>query len=163
TLASMATATTRLQIGSAIAYGVGRSALVLSAEARDLDELSSGRLVLGLGTGTRTMQEDWHGVNPEAPATRMEELIPLLRSFWAMEENGVHPDGRFYRVHSDPTVSVRPPLRPDIPVSLAGVNKRMVRAAGFVGDGLVGHPLFTRQYVEEVVHPALADGAELAG
>ena len=82
-LAVMAQSTTEATIGSAIAYAVGRSPLVLAAEARDIDELSGGRLILGLGTGTRTMQRDWHGVDPEAPAVRVEELVPLLRRFWA--------------------------------------------------------------------------------
>lgn len=162
-LAVMAQATRQLTIGSAIAYAVGRSPLVLSAEARDLDELSGGRLVLGLGTGTRTMQRDWHGVEPESPAVRVEELVPLLRRFWAMDETGVDHEGRFYRVHLRPTVEVRPPLRPDIPVYLAGVNERMVRAAGRVADGLVGHPISTPEYVEAVARPALAAGAQDTG
>src|SRR4029079_17593652 len=115
-LAVMARSTTEATIGSAIAYAVGRSPLVLAAEARDIDELSGGRLILGLGTGTRTMQRDWHGVDPEAPAVRGEELVPLLRRFWAMDEHGIDHDGRFYQVHLRPTVEVRPPLRPDIPV-----------------------------------------------
>jgi alkanesulfonate monooxygenase SsuD/methylene tetrahydromethanopterin reductase-like flavin-dependent oxidoreductase (luciferase family) len=50
-------------------------------------------------------------------------------------------------------------VRGSIPIFLAGVNPRMIEAAGAVGDGLVGHPLFTRRYVEEVVRPALARGA----
>jgi probable F420-dependent oxidoreductase len=162
-LAVMAQATERATIGSAIAYGVGRSPLVLSAEARDIDELSGGRLILGLGTGTRTMQRDWHGVDPEAPALRVEELVPLLRDFWAMDESGIDHEGRFYRVHLRPTVEVRPPLRPDIPVYLAGVNERMIRAAGRVADGLVGHPISTPEYVEAVARPALAAGAEENG
>src|SRR5690606_6149409 len=110
----------RVTLGSAIAYAVGRSPLVLAAEARDLDELSSGRLILGLGTGTRTMQADWHGADPTAPARRMEELVPLLRRFWAMDESGIQHEGRFYRVLLKPTADVRPPLRQDIPVHLAG-------------------------------------------
>src|SRR3954447_20661699 len=73
TLAEMAARTTRCAIGSAIAYGVGRSPLTLAAEARDLDEISDGRLILGLGNGTRRMLSDWHGVDPSAPAVRMEE------------------------------------------------------------------------------------------
>ncbi|PXY16732.1 luciferase [Prauserella flavalba] len=162
-LATMATATTRVTLGSAIAYAVGRSPLVLATEARDLDELSGGRLVLGLGTGTRTMQRDWHGADPDAPALRMEELVPLLRRFWAMDERGIDHDGRFYSVHLRPTADIRPPLRPDIPVHLAGVNRRMIRAAGAVADGLVGHPVFSRKYVDAVVRPALEDGAERAG
>jgi probable F420-dependent oxidoreductase len=162
-LAVMAAATRRVTIGSAIAYAVGRSPLVLSAEARDIDELSGGRLILGLGTGTRTMQRDWHGVDPEAPAVRVEELVPLLRRFWAIDDRGIDHDGRFYRVHLRPTVEVRPPVRRDIPVYLAGVNERMVRAAGRVADGLVGHPISTPEYVADVVRPALAAGAEDAG
>lgn len=162
TLAAMAAETQRITLGSGIAYGVGRSPLVLSAEARDVDEISDGRLVLGLGTGTRTMQQDWHGVTPEAPAVRMEELLPLLRNFWEMDETGVQHDGRFYHVNLVPTAAVRRPRRVDIPIYLAGVNKRMIRAAGFVGDGLVGHPLFTKKYVDELVRPALDEGAEMS-
>ena len=162
-LAVMAQSTTEATIGSAIAYAVGRSPLVLAAEARDIDELSGGRLILGLGTGTRTMQRDWHGVDPEAPAVRVEELVPLLRRFWAMDEHGIDHDGRFYQVHLRPTVEVRPPLRPDIPVYLAGVNARMIRAAGRVADGLVGHPISTPEYLDEVARPALAAGADEAG
>lgn len=158
-LAVMAERTSRVRLGSGIAYGFARSPVVLAAEARDLDELSGGRLILGLGTGTRRMQQDWHGLDGVGPAPRMEELVPLLRRIWAMNRDGVDHDGPFYRLHLHPTAEVRRPHRTGIPVYLAGVNARMVAAAGAVGDGLVGHPLFTRQYVEEVVRPALAVGA----
>ena len=163
TLAAMAQATARITLGSAIAYGVGRSPLVLAAEARDLDELSGGRLILGLGTGTRRMMADWHGVAPDAPALRVEELVPLLRRFWRLDEAPIDHEGRFYRVRLQPTADFRVPLRRDIPIFLAGVNPRMVEAAGAVADGLVGHPLFTRRYVEEVVRPALDAGAARTG
>lgn len=162
-LAAMAMASERVTIGSAIAYGVGRSPLVLSAEARDIDELSRGRLILGLGTGTRTMQRDWHGADPSAPALRVEELVPLLRRFWDLGPEGIEHDGRFYHVRLRPTADVRHPLRRDIPVYLAGVNPRMVQAAGTVADGLVGHPIFTRGYVDQVVRPALERGIERSG
>ncbi|MEW6470732.1 MAG: LLM class flavin-dependent oxidoreductase [Actinomycetota bacterium] len=162
-LASMAATTSTIGLGSGIAYGLGRSPLVLAAEARDLDELSDGRLVLGLGTGTRRMQADWHGLDPEHPAPKMEELVPLLRSLWALHESPVHHDGRFFRTHVEPIAAVAPPRRPTIPIYLAGVGRRMVEAAGRVGDGLVGHPLFTPEYAGEVVRPALARGAERGG
>lgn len=162
-LAVMAAATERITLGSGIAYAVGRSPLVLAAEARDLDELSGGRLVLGLGTGTRRMQRDWHGLDGVSPAPRMEELVPLLRRLWAMDASGVTHEGRFYRLALRPTADVRPPLRTDIPIYLAGVNERMIAAAGAVADGLVGHPIFTRRYVDEVVRAALARGARRTG
>ncbi len=159
----MAQATTTIELGSAIAYAFGRTPLVLAAEARDLDELSEGRLTLGLGTGTRRMQQDWHGLDGEHPASRMEELVPLLRQLWRLHEGPVDHDGRFYRLRVQPTAPPREPFRPDTPIYMAGVNARMVEAAGAVADGLVGHPLFTPEYVREVVRPALARGAERGG
>src|SRR5436190_20313743 len=163
TLAQMAARTSRCTVGTSIAYATGRSPLVLATEARSLDELSGGRLVLGLGTGTRRMMEDWHGVDPEGPASRMEELVPLLRRLWRLHEGPVEHDGRFYRLRVQPTAPPRAPYRPDTPIYMAGVNARMIEAAGAVADGLVGHPLFTPEYVREVVRPALARGAERAG
>src|SRR5881227_3826207 len=115
-LAAMAQATTSIELGSAIAYAFGRTPVVLAAEARDLDELSGGRLTLGLGTGTRRMQQDWHGLDGEHPAPRMEELVPLLRRMWRLHEGAVEHDGRFYRLHVRPTAAVAPPLRTEIPV-----------------------------------------------
>jgi probable F420-dependent oxidoreductase len=162
-LAAMAQATERIGLGSAIAYAFGRTPVVLAAEARDLDELSGGRLTLGLGTGTRRMQQDWHGLDGEHPAPRMEELVPLVRRLLRLHDGPVDHDGRFYRLHVHPTVPVAPPTRTELPIYLAGVNPRMIQAAGAVGDGLIGHPLFTPEYVREVARPALERGAERAG
>jgi probable F420-dependent oxidoreductase len=162
-LAAMAHATSEVELGSAIAYAFGRTPLVLAAEARDLDELSGGRLTLGLGTGTRRMQREWHGLDGEHPASRMEELVPLLRRLLRLHEGPLEHEGRFYTLRVRPTAPVAPPLREDLPIYMAGVNARMIEAAGAVGDGLVGHPLFTPDYTREVVRPALARGGERAG
>jgi alkanesulfonate monooxygenase SsuD/methylene tetrahydromethanopterin reductase-like flavin-dependent oxidoreductase (luciferase family) len=161
-LAAMAQATRHIELGSAIAYAFGRTPVVLAAEARDLDELSGGRLTLGLGTGTRRMQQDWHGLDGEHPAGRMEELVPLLRRLWRLHEGPVEHEGRFYRLDVKPTAPPRPPVREEIPVYMAGVNRRMIEAAGKVADGLVGHPLFTPEYVRQVARRALS-GAPIAG
>lgn len=161
-MATLAVATERVRIGSSIAYGVGRTPLVWAAEARDLDDLSEGRLLLGLGNGTAKMMEDWHGVSGEAPAVRMEEMVEVLRKLWRLDQGPVHHDGRFYRVHLVPTSDTPPPFRPHLPIYIAGINPRMVQGVGRVADGLIGHPMFTKLYVDEVVRPALADGAAKA-
>lgn len=163
-LAAMAHNTTSCRIGSAIAYAVGRSPLVLANDARGLDELSGGRLVLGLGTGTKGMQIGWHGVkDPESPALRLEELVPLLRRIWKLHEGAVRHEGRFYSMNLTPTAEVLPPTREQIPIFTAGVNKRMIETAGRVSDGLVCHPTFCSQYVQDVVRPAIATGADRTG
>jgi probable F420-dependent oxidoreductase len=163
-LAAMAYNTTQCRIGSGIAYAVGRSPLILANDARGLDEISGGRLVLGLGTGTKGMQIGWHGVrDPESPALRLEELIPLLRRIWRLHEGPVKHEGRFYSMNLTPTAAVRPPLREQIPIFTAGVNRRMIETAGRVSDGLVCHPTFSSRYVHEVVRPAIAAGADRTG
>ncbi len=162
-LAAMAGATSAVKIGSSIAYAVGRTPLVLATEARSLDELSGGRLILGLGTGTTRMMANWHGVDPAGPASRMEELIPLLRRLWRLDAEPVRHDGRFYHVDITPTAEMTAPVRADIPVYTAGVNRRMIEVAGRVSDGFIGHPLFTGRYFAEVVRPAIATGAAKAG
>jgi probable F420-dependent oxidoreductase len=163
-LAAAAAVTERIGLATMIAIGPLRPAAALVKHAASVQALSGGRLTLGLGTGTRRMQRDWHGLDGEHPASRMEELVPLLRRLWRLHDEGaVEHEGRFYTLRVKPTAAVIPPVRPEIPVYMAGVNPRMVEAAGRVGDGLVGHPLFTPEYVRDVVRPALERGAERTG
>ncbi len=158
-MAALASGTSSIQIGSNIAYGVGRSPLMWAAEARDLDEMSGGRIILGLGNGTPKMMEAWHGVSGEAPAARMAELLSVLKALWRLHEGPVHHDGRFYSVHVAPIADVPVPIRPEIPIWIAGVNKYMLRTAGRHADGLVGHPMFTAEYVGGPVRDEIAAGA----
>ena len=160
--AAMIDRTSRITVGTSIAYGVGRTPLTLAAEARDLDELAGGRFVLGLGNGTRRMISDWHGSDGSAPAVRMEELVTVVRKLWRMHEGPVEHEGRFYRVSFRPTGDVAP-LPRQIPIYTAGVNPRMIETAGRVADGLLGHTLFTTGYIEDVVLPSIHRGAEHAG
>lgn len=159
TLAAIAQATERCGVGAGILYGVGRSPLMLAAEARDLDELSGGRFVLGLGNGTRRMISDWHGLDGSAPATRMEELVPLVRAVWNLHERPIDHEGRFYRLKISSLGDLAPASQRSIPIYTAGVNPRMIETAGRVADGLLGHTLFSPRYLREVVRPALERGA----
>jgi probable F420-dependent oxidoreductase len=163
-VAAMAAVTERIGVGTAIAYAVGRSPLVLANDARLLDEMADGRLTLGLGTGTRGMMIGWHGVkDPDGPATRIEEIVPLLRRLWHLHEGRVQHDGRFYSCDITPTADIEPPLRSTIPIYTAGVNPRMIESAGRVSDGLICHPTITDRYLDEVARPAIEKGAAHAG
>jgi hypothetical protein len=66
-LAAVAAATTRARVGTAISYAFMRSPVLSAAAALDIDELSGGRMVLGLGSGTRSMNESWYSMPFDAP------------------------------------------------------------------------------------------------
>jgi probable F420-dependent oxidoreductase len=160
-LAAMAAATSRVQLGTGIAMAFARSPLLTASAALDLDELSGGRMLLGLGTGTKRMNEDWYGVPFEHPAPKLAELCGLLREVWSHPDGPVDFDGRYYRL-SVPNYSRPSQLRRRMPIYLAGVNPLMIRTAAEAGDGLVGHPIYTRSYLRDYVRPAVEAGLRRA-
>lgn len=162
-MAMVGAATSRIGVASGIAYTFARSPVITAAAAADVDEITGGRVILGLGTGTKRMQEFWYGLAFESPAPKAAEVVRLLRALWQAPSNRPFRfDGRFYKIAID--LFGRPGrVRSDIPVYMAGVNRMMVRTAATVADGLVGHPLYSRRYLADVVLPAVADGLAREG
>jgi probable F420-dependent oxidoreductase len=155
-LAAVATATRKVKLGTAIAYAFMRTPMLAAAAAMDIDELSGGRMVLGLGSGTERMNRDWYSMPFEAPpAPRIKDAIGLVRAaFAAQKGGGLNYEGPHYQVKI-PIYSRPRAAREQIPVCLAAVNKGMIRAAAATADGLIGHPVFTRRYIREQVLPEL--------
>src|SRR5690606_12080604 len=73
-LAVAAAATERIELGTGIALAFTRSPMVMALEALDLDELSGGRFVLGLGAGVRRLNARWHAGPYDPPVARMREM-----------------------------------------------------------------------------------------
>jgi probable F420-dependent oxidoreductase len=162
-LGAIAQATERVRIGTAIANAFTRSPLLQASAAMDLDELSGGRMVLGLGSATRRMNQDWFDVAWSAPAPRMRELVLLLKAaFAAQKGGGFRWEGEHWNINVP--IYARPgAARADIPIWIAAVNRGMIAAAGGVADGLVGHPIATRRWHREVTIPGLRAGEQKAG
>jgi 5,10-methylenetetrahydromethanopterin reductase len=162
TTTEMAHNTSTAMIGPGIAYAFARSPFVHAAAVRHLSHTSTGRVFLGLGAGTPRMNRDWFGVDATHPAPRMAELVEVVRAF-LQAENGepVQYRGAFYTIDAD----IRAPVfgRLDVPILIGAFNKVMVRTAGRVADGVLGHGLFTDRWWAELVEPALASGAESTG
>ena len=152
TLAAVALSTKRAKIATGIAYAYMRNPVLNATGAMDLDEMSNGRLILGLGSGTKSMNEGWYGQAFEPrSAAKMKEYVVLLRKIWASHKGmGVRFDGEFYHINI-PAFSRPRAVRDGIPVYLAAVQKGMLRTVGETADGLVGHPLYTRKYISEFI------------
>ncbi|MGH2627063.1 MAG: LLM class flavin-dependent oxidoreductase [Anaerolineales bacterium] len=82
-MTAMGLATSRIAIGSGIAYAFARPPVLVAAAAADVDEVTNGRAILGLGTGTQRKNESWYGLPFEKPASRMREAVEVIRATWA--------------------------------------------------------------------------------
>jgi alkanesulfonate monooxygenase SsuD/methylene tetrahydromethanopterin reductase-like flavin-dependent oxidoreductase (luciferase family) len=154
----MVAATERAMVGPGIAYAFARSPFVHASALRHLDKRAPGRLFLGLGSGTRRMNSDWFATDASEPVRRMADLIGAIRAYLEAENwQRVTHDGEFYPINAD----IRAPVfgRLDVPILIGAFNKLMIRTAGRVADGVLGHGLFTDRWWTETVAPALADGA----
>lgn len=157
-------ATSKIKVGTAIALAFPRSPTITAMEAMDLDELSGGRFMIGLGTQVKRINENRFSVPFEHPAPKLKEYAQVMRTVWAANRgDDVVFEGRFYNVTMPTFGGLRQPSPQDVPIYFAAVNKLMARYCGEVADGLLGHPLASIKYLQEVIRPAIADGANRAG
>src|SRR5258705_2199652 len=84
-LTEVALATKRIKLATGIANVFSRSAGLLAMSAATLDEISEGRVILGLGTSGKIVVENFHGVPYRKPLTRLNETIEILRALWRGE------------------------------------------------------------------------------
>jgi probable F420-dependent oxidoreductase len=165
-LAVATTAAPGLDLATAIAVAFPRSPTITAHIAWDLAEASGGRFTLGLGTQVRAHITRRFGGSWEAPVPRMREYIQAVRAVWAAWQGGgqLRFEGDFYRLSlMTPFFNPGAIDHPDIPVVIAAVNPAMCRLAGELCQGLVVHPFHTIDYLDEVVLPAVAAGAERSG
>jgi probable F420-dependent oxidoreductase len=165
-LALGATTTSRIRLTTAVVIAFPRSPTVTALAAWDLQAMSRGRFVLGLGPQVKGHIERRFGVAWAPPLPRMREYIAALRAIWRCWQDRVPLDvqGEHY------TLSLMVPLfdpgpieHPDIPIQLAAVNAGMCRLAGEMCQGLRPHPICTPRYIAEVMMPAVEAGARKAG
>jgi alkanesulfonate monooxygenase SsuD/methylene tetrahydromethanopterin reductase-like flavin-dependent oxidoreductase (luciferase family) len=160
-LTAIALATERVRLGTYIANAYGRSPLLTAMSAMDLDELSGGRVVLGVGSGNRTINEDYQGIAYARPLAKMREYVENLRAAFAAPLGGkVEYQGKIHRMRWTRSIA---PVRPAIPVHLAAIFPKMVEVAGSVADGVALGVLLSPEYVRDVIRPSARAAAERAG
>lgn len=162
--AAVTTGTSTIRVGTAVALAFPRSPTITALEARDLDELSGGRFLLGLGTQVKRVVEARFSVPFEHPAEKLAEYAAAVRVVWAAGRGEpVTHEGRFYRITMPAFHGPARPEARDVPILFAAVGPLMSFTAGTVADGLIGHPLASPRYLAEVVRPAVAEGLAAAG
>ena len=156
----------RVELGTSVAIAFPRSPMVTAQIAWDLQALSGGRFILGLGTQVRAHIERRYGMAWDAPVARLRDYVGALRAIWHAWQTGekLAYQGKYYQ-HTlmTPFFNPGPIGYPDIPIYIAGVNEGLARLAGEVCDGFHVHPFHSIKYIDEIVKPFVAEGAALAG
>ena len=155
-----------LDVMSNVAIALPRNPVQLAHQANDLQLLSEGRFILGLGTQIRTQIEKRYGAEFDRPVARMKELVGALRAIFATWDTGERLDfrGEFYR-HTLMTPTFVPgpnPFGPP-PIFLGALGPRLTRATAEVADGLLVMPFGSKRFLHETTMPAVLEGLAAAG
>ena len=165
-LALAARATERLELYTAVAIGFARNPMILANIGWDLQALSRGRFMLGLGTQIRPHIEKRFDMPWSKPATRMREMVLAIKEIWRCWESEERLDfrGEIYRnTLMTPMFNPGPAPYGLPPIFLAGVGPRMTEVCGEVADGFFVHPFSTARSFAELTLPALDRGLAKAG
>ena len=156
-LAAYASATERVRLGTGVLPLYSRSPVATAQQAVTVDEMSSGRLVLGIGVSHKVTVENWFGTEIGKPVREMREYVAVLRAAFAGEEPP--QDNERFRTQFR---FMGPRPRADLHIYIAALSPSMLRLAGRVADGVVLW-LCNPNYIRDVVVPELTTGRERAG
>lgn len=140
--------------------------MVTAMLAWDLARLSKGRFLLGLGTQVRAHITRRFGMEWDRPGPRLKDYILAMRAIWEAWQNStpLRYEGECYRLTlMTPFFDPGPNPDPEVPVYIAGVGPYLSRLAGEACQGFHVHPFHTVSYLDQVVLPNMAEGAESAG
>jgi probable F420-dependent oxidoreductase len=165
TLAAAASVTDRLKLGTGIALAFTRSPLETACSAVDLDHISDGRVVLGLGSSAESQIEGSFGMPYGKPLAHMREVVAQVREVIAKGHTGElrQLQGNYHTLDLSHFRLIRPARRPSIPIYLPAVFEKACEQAGAIADGLLGHPLWTTKWIRDRVGASLKKGLDRAG
>ncbi len=157
--------TREIRVGSAIALGFVRSPLSMATTALEMDRLSNGRFILGLGSGVQRQITEWHGASFGRPAPHLKECIQLTRLIIQNAPLGkpITFEGEYYKVNIKGFSVPRQPVRGHIPIYAAAIGPGMARVCGEVADGVLGQIMASLAWIQDVVLPNLKIGLDRAG
>ena len=163
-LAWLAAGTSKIKLGSAIFQMPGRSPAMTAMTAATIDELSGGRMRLGIGSSGPQVAEGWHGQRFAKQLQRTREYVEVVRMALARERVAYHgetlelplPDGP-----GKPLKLMIGPVQERIPIYLAAIGPKTTALAGEIADGWLP-TFFSPEHVGEL-RALLQEGADRAG
>ncbi len=149
--------TKTIKLGTAIYHIYGRSPVTLGIQSATLQDLSDGRLLLGLGVANKSIA-GWHGGVFDRPLKRAREYVEIVRKVAAGER--VEYEGEIYQTGKRFQLSWKP-SHPNVPIYLAGLGPQMTKLVGKIADGVVIN-MATPAKIREIA-ARVREGAREAG
>ena len=143
--AATAAVTTRVRIGPCVVPIFTRSALLMATTFAALDELSQGRIIMGVGAGSRLLIQA-QGIQYTKPVTALREYIEACRAIWAAHGHHVSYSGEI--VHLDDAELDFEPLRREIPVYIGATGPKACELTGRIADGVLLNAFLGTDYVK---------------
>jgi F420-dependent oxidoreductase-like protein len=163
-MAWLATNTKQAKIASGIFQMPARTPAMTAMTAATLDNISGGRMILGLGISGPQVVEGWHGQPFDRPLARTREYVAIVRK--ALNRETVTYDGEFYSLPrpggpGKPLKLIIKPVQERIPIYLAAIGPKNTALAAEIAEGWVP-TIFAPDHID-VFRPALEEGAGRAG
>ena len=163
-LAWLAGQTSKIRLGSGIFQMPGRSPAMTAMTAATIDQLSGGRMILGIGSSGPQVAEGWHGQRFAKQLQRTREYVAVVRKALARERLEFHGETLELPLPDGPGKALKltiAPVQEKIPVYLAAIGPKNTALAGEIADGWIP-TLFSPEHVSEL-RPLLQEGADSVG
>jgi F420-dependent oxidoreductase-like protein len=168
-LAWLGAQTTAIQLGTAILQMPARTPAMTAMTALTLDQLSGGRVLLGLGLSGPQVVEGWHGQPYGKPLGKTREYVSIVRQILARQQPVTHHGEHYQIPYAGPEATgLGKPLksilhgRADLPIYLAAIGPKNVELAAEIADGWL--PIFfAPRHYDAVFKPSVEAGLRKAG
>ncbi|HEY5192652.1 MAG TPA: LLM class F420-dependent oxidoreductase [Solirubrobacteraceae bacterium] len=163
-LSWLAGQTSTIRLGSGIFQMPGRSPAMTAMTAATIDQLSGGRMILGIGSSGPQVAEGWHGQRFAKQLQRTREYVAVVRKALARERLEFHGETLELPLPDGPGKALKltiAPVQEHIPVYLAAIGPKNTALAGEIADGWIP-TLFSPEHVSEL-RPLLQEGADRSG
>jgi probable F420-dependent oxidoreductase len=156
-LAAASTTTSELGLASGVALAFTRSPFETACAAMDLDRMSGGRFVLGVGPSIRSWSEGFFGAEYGKPLAHLREVIEIVRDVVAHAHTGelTGYEGTYHHHDWSEFQPSPEPVRTAIPIWVAALRRPLIRFSAQHADGLIGHPMWSSWWLQHEVGPAL--------
>lgn len=146
-MAAVAAMTETLKVSTGIAVAGTRSPVETAYAAIELDTISQGRFVLGLGTSLHSALSGIYGEPKRKLLTHLREVVKVVRYVNANAHKGMEPvHGEYFNAEWTEMMLTAPPVREHIPIWIAALKDKLTSMALEIGDGLMVHALWTVDY-----------------